>query len=217
MAKVIFSDQFPMSSGYGEFPPKLTALTFFDPKFANSKEIIELLNCFDTFSGAHLDIFIKGCTSSPPEGVDESAVTEISLGSTKHYYSAQTLLKDVKELQQETSWRFSMEIDVILVSRQRWYNKFESGIRSDYKNSIVLNLYRMMNDSKISSYASFFSELIHFAEDYSGENPVWDMSDAKLWNELKKSLFESFKKYIGFRKFQMKVEDYAIQNIGKNA
>jgi hypothetical protein len=144
MLDVIFDDLFPMSSGYGEYPPKLTALTFFHPRFTGSSDLIDLLDMLDMFSANYLDIFIKGFTSDPPKDHDKSSTVQIRLNSAVHYFSAETLRKDVEELQKETSWYFSMELDVILVKQTRWYNKFGCGVHSDYENAVVLNLYRML-------------------------------------------------------------------------
>ncbi|MEN6474087.1 MAG: hypothetical protein ABFD81_08745 [Syntrophaceae bacterium] len=194
---------------------RLTAVLFFDPKFANSKEIIDLLDYLDAFSANHLDILITGCTLEPPEDSAES-VTEISFGLKKGYYTAKTLHKDVQRFESVTSWQFSGEIDVVMFNQRGFKNEYGvSGVARDYKNAIVLNLYRMLTNKKITSYSAFFSELIRFARDYQGDNPTWGISDTKLWIEVKRSLFESLKKYIGFRKFQIRVEDYAVKNIGK--
>ena len=218
MAWIDFKDPFhivPGRSGAGSGPWRLTAVTFFDPRFGTSDEIIELLDYLNAFSGNHIDILISGCSSQPPTDVAKSSVIEIRVGDQIQYYSAETLLKDVEQLESVTSWRFSMEIDVVLLNQQRWWNNFNSGIDRDYKHAIVLNVYRMLKDKKITSYSAFFGELITFAKDYAGDNPAWTFSDAKLWKELKSSLFNSFKTYLGFRKFQMRVEDYAVKNIAK--
>ncbi len=130
------------------------------------------------------------------------------------YYDPKMLLSEVGKLQSQTSWHFSLEIDVIILE-QRLHYFGNGGYERNFEKAIVINLYRLLNDNKISSYASFFSEIIRFAQDYKGTNPAWDFSDHKLWEELKRSLFESFKTYLGFRKFQIKVEDYAVQNIRK--
>lgn len=218
MVKLLFGEVIPAdmtSPIYTEGDWKLTALIFFDPKFANSEEIIDMFSLLDVFSGEHLNIHMKGFSTSPPREALQIDLTEVHTESETYYYSAKNLLKDVEELEKETTWRFSMEIDVILLRQKRWSNRFESGTHSSYGDVITLNLYQMLRDKKISSYASFFSELIQFAKEYDGDNPVWDVSDHKLWAELKKSLFESFKKYMGFRNFHLKVEDYAIKDIRK--
>lgn len=202
-------------TGAGCSPWRLTAITFFDPRFGTSNEIIELLDFLNAFSGNHIDILLSGWSSSPPVDVAESSLVEIQVGGKTQYYSAETLRDDVEQLENVTSWHFSMEIDVILLNQQRWWNNFDNGICRDYNQAVVLNIYRMLMAKKITSYVAFFSELIRFARDYEGDNPAWDYSDAKLWKELKSSLFESFKTYLGFRKFQMRVEDYAVQNIAK--
>jgi hypothetical protein len=105
-------------------------------------------------------------------------------------------------------------VDVVLVN-QRLHYYGDGGYERDYEEAIVVNLYRMLQDKKITSYAAFFSELIRFTKEYHGDTPAWDYSDDKLWRELKSSLFEAFKKYLGFREFQLKVEDYAVRDIRK--
>ena len=194
---------------------RLTALLFFDPKFANAKELLDLLDYLDVFSANHLNIFLAGSNEERPKDGEES-VTEISFGCKKGYYTAKTLYEDVQRFESATTWQFSGEIDVVLFNQRRFKNEYGVvGVASDYNNAIVINLYRMLADKKITSYSSFFSELIRFARDYQGDNPTWGVSDAKLWVEVKRSLFESLREYIGFRKFQLRVEDYAVKGIGK--
>ncbi|MCP4632013.1 MAG: hypothetical protein GY855_03730 [candidate division Zixibacteria bacterium] len=192
---------------------KLTALLFFDPKFSTSDDLIDLFDFLHTFSGEDLAILVHGCTPKIPEGGNPTDCIPIQIGEAKRYYSSKTLKKDVETFEENTSWRFSMEIDVILVNRRTWSRGAFAGEELDLDSAMVLNIFRMLRDKKITSYSSFFGELIRFSKDYSGDDPAWDFSDQKLWKELKLSLFESFRKYIGFRKFQYKVEDYAINNL----
>lgn len=193
---------------------RLTAVLFFDPRFSDSKEIVDLLDYLEAFSANYLDILISGCTVELPDG--EDSVINISFGRTRGYYSAKTLHEDVQRFEAATSWNFSGEIDVVMFNQRAFRNSYGAhGVARDYRNAIVMNLYRMLKDKRITSYSAFFTELIHFARDYEGDNPTWGISDAKLWAETKRSLFEALKKYIGFRKFQMSVEDYAVSDIGK--
>lgn len=204
-----------MSSGYGEFSPELTALAFFHPQFTNSKQILELVDMLDTFSSDHLDIEIKGFVTSSEFDDTVKPPYRVTLKSKTYFFTSEQLFKDVKKFEAMSTWKFSMEIDLILLERTRWYNKHGGGVRYNFSNAIVFNLHKMLHEKKLTSLPTFFSELIHFAEDYTGDNPVWDISDAKLLKEIKKSLFESFRKFIGMRKFQRKVEDYAVKDISK--
>ena len=116
MAWIDFKDSLydkPGQSSAGNSPWRLTAVTFFDPRFGNSDEIVKLLDYLNTFSGNHIDILISGCSKEPPANVASSSIVEISVGDHIQYYAAETLKADVEQLQAETSWRFSMEIDVI--------------------------------------------------------------------------------------------------------
>jgi hypothetical protein len=191
---------------------KLAALTYFDPKFATTQGIIDVLNLLEVASGDHIDVVLHGYQGGPPEWIDRRDLVQVRVGKREMYYDPQRLMNEVARVQSQTTWTFSLEIDVILV-RQRQHYFGDGGFERDYSQAIVINLYRLLKDEKITSYVSFFSELITFARDYNGDSPAWDFSDHKLWQEAKRSLFEAFKAYLGFKKFQGKVEDYAIQNI----
>ena len=109
-----------------------------------------------------------------------------------------------------------MELDVILLNRKRWWNSVDSGVQYDFENAIVLNLYRMLKDGKISSYAGFFAEIIDFAVQYGGgSNPAWALSDTKLVSGVKDSLFSALKKYFGIKNALATFEDYAIRDLTK--
>lgn len=217
MAWIDFNDPFHWvpSRGATTTPWRLAAFTFFDPRFASSKGITQLLEYLDTFSGTHLDIVISGCVKAPAIEKVTPSLVELKLGERTYYFSAELLMRDIQVIERETSWKFSGEIDVIVLRRRYISTNVSFREERDYKGAIVMNLFKMLAEKKITSYSAFFTELIHFSKDYQGDDPAWDYSDAVLWKKLKESLFESFKKFLGFRKFQIKVEDYAIRDIAR--
>jgi hypothetical protein len=215
MAYIRFGeDRPPGNKSEAVSPWKLAALTFFDPRFATTDGIINVLNLLDQFSGQNMDIFLHGYKKEAAQWLDVQDLVEIRVGTKKMYYDPKQLNVEVQRFESKSNWHFSFEVDVILVKQRLWYIN-DGGYERDLKNSIVLNLHRLLLDKKISSYAAFFGEIINFAKDYHGNNPAWDYSDHRAWTQLKESLFDAFKAYLGFRKFQIKIEDYAIRDISR--
>ena len=217
MAMVNFDEpvELRMNSGYTKGRKRLAAILAFDPRFKRADEIIDLVDLIDKFSDQFLMVYILGYSGKTPRQADAENLFAAKLNGKTWYYSATTLLEHVKKIEAKTTWQFSGEIDLILVNETPWSNKLESGVERHYVDAIKMNLHRMLHDGKITSYSAFFQDVIRFAEGYAGDNPTWDLSDDKLWKELKGSLFESFRKFIGFRKFQWRVEDYAVHDLRK--
>jgi hypothetical protein len=71
MAKIRFGiDRSPGDRSTAVSDWKLAALVFFDPKFATSEGIINVLSLLDTFSGDHIDITLHGYREDVPESID---------------------------------------------------------------------------------------------------------------------------------------------------
>jgi len=112
MADVRFGiDKIPGSKDDAVSAWKLTALTFFDPRFATSEEITNVLDLLHAFSGEDLDIILHGYTDTPPISIPESSVVKVHVGARDVYYDARSLKTEVARVEAETKWKFSMRVE----------------------------------------------------------------------------------------------------------
>lgn len=154
---------------------KLIGLLFCHPKSALGKaEIVDHLPHFHHRSGEAVDFYCVGYGAYwPPEHfADQEPVTRIE--GIEWLFSELAFNRVVDELENETSWEYSGETELILLTARK-DNNGEASL--DYGSAIVCNLEAMSQVKAFTSVRAFFTDVFRFAKNNSDSDPTWGLSD----------------------------------------
>ena len=152
-----------------EVQTHLVGLLFARPDSAVAKkDIIPNLSYLHYRSANNVDLFCAGYGADwePAMYPDYRQVGVVN--GTKWFFSDKAFAGLCEELEHRTRWRYMGETDLILVNADQTIS---------FSQAIVVTLEKALRDNAIQSVASFFEEIIKFARNYSGSNPVFDASD----------------------------------------
>lgn len=154
---------------------KLIGVLFCHPKSPLGKaEVVDHLSHFHHRSGEAVDFYCVGYGAYwPPEHyADQKPVTRIE--GVEWLFSELAFNRVVEELENETSWEYSGETELILLTARK-DNNGEASL--DYGSAIVCNLEAMSQAKAFTSVRAFFTDVFRFAKNNSDSDPTWGLSD----------------------------------------
>jgi hypothetical protein len=175
-------------------------------------EIIGHLPFFHVRSGEAIDFFCAGYGAYwPPEDhVDREVITKIE--GKDWLFSNEAFNQVIEELEEESSWTYSGETELILLPA---YLDSNGEPNFDYTSSIVCNLEAMNKDEAFTSVRAFFDNIFKYAKRQSSTNPTWDFSDKRGMKVAEGVLKEFIVSLLPkpLRAGYSKASHYAIKNI----
>ena len=119
-------------------------------------------------------------------------------------------------LSKETTWKYSGEVDLILINAIR-KSKTEKS-RIDFSSAIVCHLDQMIRDQSITSVSTFFEKIMNYVDTYQGSDPSWGFSDSlglrTSMSALKRLALEALPKNLGTD--MNKATHFAVTDISKD-
>jgi hypothetical protein len=192
---------------------KLVGILFCLPETRMGKdEILPAIDYFHYRTSRFLDLFCVGYRLSPATQ-DTSASPIVTVGGQGWSFNAQDFELGRRELQEHTSWKFSGQTDLVLAVARRPPN---SDAHFDFTQSVCCNLEQLVKDAAIPSARSLLEQISQFGEKYTGEDPVWELSDAlgarKAKDFLKTAVLSLLPATAA--EFYKSTEAFAIKEIG---
>jgi len=198
-----------------ESSSKLIGLLFCHPKSEiGEKYLRPRINYYHHRSGKFVDFYCAGYGAYWPPGhyLDQEIV--VNLKGTKWQFSDSAFNSIREDLEIRTNWTYSGESDLILLTARKSDSK-DSIL--DFTTAIACNLEQMEKDGAFNSVSSFFEDIFRFGESYSGDDPVWDLSDREGLKQGK-----NFLKNFVLGRLPKELEDsyrsakhYAVRDISK--
>ena len=136
-------------------------------------EILPHLDYFHHRSSYFVDFFCLGyMPASGRKNPDEKAVADV--GGRSWVFNAQAFEGCRRDLENQTTWKYSGETDLVLAVARKSPNKLAW---IDYSSAISCNLEDMLRDGAITSVRSFFEQIFSEGERHKASDPVWSLSD----------------------------------------
>lgn len=192
---------------------KLIGILFAHPHAPLAKaEIINHLDLFHHRSGDAVDFFCVGYGAYWSDEYMPDPKTVATIDGVEWLFSTKAFSNVIDEVEKKTTWRFSGETEILLLSAKKDAN---DEVRFDFGSAIVCNLEAMHKDQAFTSVRSFFEGIFRFAKQNSCADPAWALSDTsgqKVASEaLKDSVLSLLPKKL--RDSYKKAEHYAIRSI----
>lgn len=190
---------------------KLIAFLFSRNTIDKNKTLISNnLDSFDKRSNNYIDIYCAGFKES-----DEVNNDGVLVGEKYWTYSDTRFDEDRRLLESETSWKFSGEIDLILVSVKRGTSADKVFV--DYSQAIVCHLSELIEIKAFNSIEAFFEKLFQYAEYADPSNPIWNLSDKFGLRQCKSTLIKFVLSLLpaSFSKDLMLLTKFALTDITK--
>jgi len=196
---------------FNENNVKLIAFLFSRNTIDKNKTLISNnLDYFDKRSNNYIDIYCAGFKES-----DEVNNDGVLVGEKYWTYSDTRFDEDRRLLESETSWKFSGEIDLILVSVKRGTSADKVFV--DYSQAIVCHLSELIEIKAFNSIEAFFEKLFQYAEYADPSNPIWNLSDKFGLRQCKSTLIKFVLSLLpaSFSKDLMLLTKFALTDITK--
>ncbi len=193
---------------------KLIGILFCNPNSELGKnEILSHLPYFHHRSGAMCDFYCVGYGAHWPPGHYADQKTAVCIDGNNWFFSAVAFNNIRKDLEASCDWLFSGEAELILLKVEKKNNE----IHLDFDMAITCNLERMKKDNAFSSVRNFFESIFQFAENYSGKDPIWDISDREGISKGKDLLLNSVLLLLPkpLRDTYKSTKHFAVSNISK--
>jgi len=191
---------------------KLIGILFSHPSAPLAKsEILGQLPHFHLRSGDAVDFFCIGYGTDWPENHYADQKSVVRIGGVDWLFSEKAYSDVIDQLEQETTWKYSGETELILVSAIK--DNLDNVVL-DYSSAIVCNLDTMAKDEAFSTVRSFFTEIFRYAKTNNQVAP-FNLSDnrgiALGKSALKKAILSLLPSNL--KESYKKAEHYAIRNI----
>jgi hypothetical protein len=150
---------------------RLKGLLFARPSSDLTKnQILPNLNYFHLDSADRFDFMCVGYFEA--RGADTVITT---IGEKAWSFNDQHFIKLKDELEGKSKWQYSGGADLVLC------NEIEdsSGTSLNLQTALCLDLDRLLKESAIVSFETFFQGVVRFAKSYKGGNAAWDLSDKR--------------------------------------
>ena len=194
---------------------KLIGILFAHPKSKLAQaEIVHQLNLFHIRSGEAIDFFCVGYGAYWPENhyADQSPVTKIE--GVDWLFSDVAFSSVIDELEAETTWQYSGETELLLISAEK---QSSGAIKLNYQDTIVCNLEVMTKDNAISSIGSFFTKIFNYAKTHSESDPAWGLSDHSGATVGKSAIKDAILSLLpnNLKESYKKAEHYAVRDLSQ--
>lgn len=167
------------------------------------KYVLNRMNDYHHASKHHLDFYFpgygaywNGCYG------EEEIVCEVD--NNKWLYSSKKFHEFIEELENETKWQFSGEVELILLN----YTKGNL----DFSEAIVLHLDQMVKEDVITSPASLFYKIFR---KFKKPKTVHKLSDQFTLGVIGKGILSELGKHIPGSKELIKGRHYVTRNLSK--
>ncbi len=153
---------------------KLVGILFCLPGTKLAEEILPHLDSFSKRTGTLTDFYYAGYGASWPPAYLSDQASVAKVDGVEWFFSSKAFNQMRSDLESHTSWKFSGETDLILLSARR--DRSGRGVLS-FTPSHACNLEQMAKDQAFSSVRSFLEAIARLAEDYHGNDPIGYLSD----------------------------------------
>ena len=154
---------------------KLVGIIFCLPDTKIAKdEIFPFLEYLNVRSGDLVDFFLPGYGTDWPAEYQADPKTVATVKGAKLMFSAEAFNKLRADLAAKTTWFYSGETDLILLTAK--YSALGSSPIS-FAPSNAVNLEKMLKDQAITSVRSYLEQISALADKYEGNDPVSYLSD----------------------------------------
>lgn len=176
---------------------RMTGILFAPPASQlGAREIVPNLNRFHLHSGKNIDFFCAGyAMGSAPESWNTDYETLPRVQGSTWSYSDSAFDAFRRELQAESTWRYSGGCDLLLANAVRAPTDEASQLLFD--QAIDLKLDEMARVGAIVSAEVFFGRIFQYAEDASGKDSTWGFSDREGVRSLRQLVLSSLPKGLG--------------------
>ena len=138
--------------------------------------------------------------------------------------SGDEFIKFRKLIENNSTWKYSGETDILLLNFEFTFSTSEVYGCFNYDEVIVLPVEAMLRDKQIGSIDGFVAELIaascHVSQSarYSGESPIWELSDHAGMLKTKKATWGAIKKLIlkDYAEKFSAVEHFAVRDLQRD-
>lgn len=198
---------------------RMVGLLFAPPQSnLGQAEITSSLDYFHHRSGDSIDFF---CGGYRRYGFDKQVGVErqVTSDDPPWYYNMMAFEELRQEIEKLSSWKYSGEADLILLTAQ--FDKTSEESHIDWSSAIYCDLDQMKRDNAITSVRRFFEDIFRFVDSYEGDDPVWGFSDkqgiANAGSALQRIILSLLPKNIG--KIYCETKHLAVKDLAqqKNA
>lgn len=154
--------------------PILTGLLFCRPTTKLAKEsILPAVFDFHYSSGPHTHFYFPGYRQT--DEYDSLAVSPATSDAPAYKFDASSFHEFKDLIQLKTKWKYSGGTDLILANAR--YDRIRKEGYLDFSCTICLQLESVQDEKRFPEIGMFFERIFQFAREYSGDNPVWGLSD----------------------------------------
>ena len=201
--------------GHHPAPPRSVGLLFCLPESAiATAEILPALGYYHLRSGRHIDFYFAGYTNERPQSGELDLYRQPQSAHRRFpwWFSDRLFDEFRREVEKQTSWRYSGGTDLILTQARPRYH-YQADL--DYRNAIVIVLEELQQSATGMTAGMLFERIFRAAEQDS-QSPIGDFSDneglrlgrSALWSLVLSVLPESL------RSDASQARHFAVRNIG---
>lgn len=77
-----------------------------------------------------------------------------------------------------TKWRYSGETDFVILNAELQNKEGKDTVVLDFSQAVYFSMEQLIRDKGTPNLSSYLESLVQFVDDYQGEDPLWDYSDA---------------------------------------
>jgi hypothetical protein len=160
----------------GKSTSRLIGIVFCRPGSKYADEIIKDLPYYNFRSGSFVDFFFAGYGSEwAADGDPDSKAVAKFNEQDEWCFSPQAFDSLRREMERRTVWTYAGGTDILLFAARGDRSTLSQEL--DFGAVIACNFEHMENDGAITSVAIFLESVIRFGEKYTGDDPLWQLSD----------------------------------------
>ena len=178
------------------------------------KEIIPKIGSYHFRSSGYTNFYWAGYGAFWPPGHYSDQRKVLELDGTDWLYSDIAFNECRKQIENQTTWKYSGDTDLILCTARRKPETGKAGM--DFSECIVCQLEQHLEAKGDHSISSFFEKIFRYAE--TSRNPsVYKFSDLHLLNTSKESLLDWVLKIVKMDGYFNKNKNLCIRDISKKS
>ena len=167
---------------------RLAGLLFARPESRLAKdEVLPHLNYFSRVTADKFNFYCVGYHIAKP---GETVIVQVD--GRDWAFSVDEFVKARNSLMESTKWKYSGGVDLVLCNESEQPAASATGnrmTRFDFGTTMALRIQTLLKEDAITSFESFFEDIVDFAETNWRVDPAWDLSDRhgiKLFKEALK-------------------------------
>lgn len=101
----------------------------------------------------------------------------VAYGAKPKSFDNELFAGSVKWLQERSAFRFSGEVDLVLLNARRDVARTRLALETN--ELVAVNIEAAQKDGAITSAPEFMERVFTFADSYTGDDPTWGFSDSE--------------------------------------